>query len=235
MKPTRRTAASLLAASLLLATLAAGPAGATVVRMETLLGTFDIDLFEDATPLTVANFLEYMNAGDYDGSIVHRSALTQLGAPFVIQGGGFFLDGDAIAEIPELDPVMNEPGISNLRGTIAMAKLSGGPDPENSATSQWFFNLGDNSFLDGQNGGFTVFGEVLGDGMDVVDAIAGLQRWNASLLNPALDEIPLIDYSGVGPITGDLVLVTSVTLVPEPGTALLLGGALAGLALRRRR
>jgi cyclophilin family peptidyl-prolyl cis-trans isomerase len=95
--------------------------------------------------------------------------------------------------------VINEPGISNLRGTIAMAKRPGDP---NSATSQWFINLADNSeLLDDQNGGFTVFGEVTGNGMDVVDAIAALPVWNAG--SPCfgcspLTELPLRDYPGGG-------------------------------------
>ncbi len=113
----------------------------------------EIDLFEEETPETVANFLNYVNDGDYANTFIHRSV-----AGFVIQGGGFtFIDGER-QSVPTDPPVVNEPGISNLRGTIAMAKLSGDP---NSATSQWFINLADNAEnLDGQNGGFTVFGQV---------------------------------------------------------------------------
>ena len=90
----------------------------------------------------------------------------------MIQGGGYFFDHEAYGSIVRDDPIRNEfsPERSNLRGTIAMAKASGDPD---SATSEWFFNLSDrNDQLDDTNGGFTVFGEVIGDGMEVVDPIA---------------------------------------------------------------
>ena len=73
------------------------------------------------------------------------------------------------------NPIKNEPGNSNRRGTIAMAKLAGDPD---SATSQWFVNLEDNLYLDTQNEGFTVFGKVLGNGMEVVDYLASVEVYN---------------------------------------------------------
>lgn len=173
-----------------------------VVRVSTTLGEFSIGLFEQETPATVDNFLGYVNRGDYQRSFVHR-----LATNFVIQAGGYrFIPGceDGVrpcgpVAIPQQDPVVNEPGISNTRGTVAMAKLGGDPD---SATSQWFVNLDDNSEeLDDQNGGFTVFGEVLGEGMDVVDRIADLQNYN--LCNSAnscyANEIPLRDFGGQFP------------------------------------
>lgn len=96
-----------------------------------------------------------------------------------------------VSAIPVDAPVVNEFGRSNLRGTIAMAKL--GNDP-NSATSQWFFNLADNSNnLDNQNGGFTVFGEVVDNGMAVVDAIAALPVYYA---DSVFSELPLRNYPG---------------------------------------
>ena len=150
-------------------------AAAFNVRMQTDLGSLDIELFDTVTPLTVANFMNYVNDGDYDGTFIHRSI-----PGFVVQGGGFIYEGPenfftgGAFDIPTDPPVVNEFNLSNLRGTIAMAKVDGDPD---SATSEWFFNLDDNSAnLDNQNGGFTVFAQVLGSGMDVVDAIAALQR-----------------------------------------------------------
>ena len=132
------------------------------VEMETREGRrILLSLLPDDAPCTVNNFLNYIDAGAYDDSIVHRSVPN-----FVIQGGGFTHNGVAFADVPTDPAVVNEPGVSNLRGTIAMARSSG----VNSATSQWFINLEDNLFLDTSNEGFTVFGNVV-SGMPVVDAI----------------------------------------------------------------
>ncbi len=96
---------------------------ATNVIIQTSLGAIEVELFDATQPQTVANFLNYVNDGDYDNSFIHRSV-----PGFVIQGGGFtFIDG-SIASVQADPPVVNEPGISNLRGTIAMAKLGGDPD-----------------------------------------------------------------------------------------------------------
>src|SRR5262245_2471294 len=142
---------------------------ATTVRMSTSLGVIDIELFDAEAPATVANFLNYVTSGVYVNSFIHRSV-----PGFIIQGGGYGWDGsqNRYYNVPANPAVVNEysPNRSNRRGTIAMAKLGGDP---NSATNQWFFNLADNSAnLDNQNGGFTVFGRVIGNGMQVVDAIA---------------------------------------------------------------
>ena len=105
-------------------------------------------------PLTVANFLNYTNSGLYNGTIIHRVVDDPAPNQFAImQGGGFGPTGAPIAT--PFGTVQNEPGLSNLRGTIAMAKLANDP---NSATSQWFINDSDNTFLDSNDGGFTVFG-----------------------------------------------------------------------------
>ena len=142
-------------------------------------GVTDVLLFDQdgaGAPASVSNFLNYVNDGDYAGSIIHRSV-----PGFIIQGGGFTVnslnlaEAEAPVEIPADPPVVNEFSAerSNTRGTLAFAKL--GNDP-NSATNQWFFNLADNSEnLDNQNGGFTVFGEVLTESdLAPFDAIAGL-------------------------------------------------------------
>jgi hypothetical protein len=113
-----------------------------------------------------------------------------------------------------------------------MARILEEPD---SATSQWFVNLGDNSILDSFDGGFSVFGEVV-DGMDVVDAIAALTKVDASSLHPALEEVPAIGVSGgitIEEFVAALVVVNSAQVIPEPSSALLLGGGLLVLALRR--
>lgn len=161
--------------SLLVACLAAAPgwAGATMVRFDTSYGPIDIELLDAEAPRTVANFLGYVRRGAYLNTIVHRAV-----TGFVIQSGGYAVP--SLAHIATDPPVANEYSAtrSNLRGTVAMAKLGTSPD---SATSEWFVNLANNSAnLDNQNGGFTVFGRVTAASMAVVDAIAALRRVNAA-------------------------------------------------------
>ena len=182
-----------------------------VVRFHTTLGDIDVELYPDVTPRTVANFLGYVNRGDYDGSIVHRSA-----PRFVIQGGGYYINSTVqYSSVPTQAPVVNEPHYSNVRGTIAMAKLGGDP---NSATSQWFFNLANNTAdptnLDTQNGGFTVFGKVRDDASQaVVDAIAALQVINAG---SPFDQLPVINYGGGTLKASNFCYVNSVLEQPAP-------------------
>jgi len=183
---------------------------ATVVEVRTVVGNFQVNLFDEETPQTVNNFLEYVNSGSYANNTVHRSAPN-----FVIQMGGFQYNNsfppDAIATGA---PVINEPVYSNRRGTLAMAKLG---NNANSATSQFFVNLRDNSTnLDAQNGGFSVFGQVLGDGMNVVDSIAALSRYN---FGGAFEEIPLRNYSAtdaannVMPNENNVVIITDIVII----------------------
>ncbi|MHC4639902.1 MAG: peptidylprolyl isomerase [Planctomycetota bacterium] len=139
--------------------------GPKKVKLETSMGNIVIELEEEAAPGTVKNFLRYVEENFYDGTIFHRVIPN-----FMIQGGGFTVDMKDKETHP---PIVNEFKLSNLRGTVAMAKLPGNP---NSATSQFFINLANNSRnLDNQNGGFTVFGKVV-EGMDVVDKIAAVKR-----------------------------------------------------------
>jgi peptidyl-prolyl cis-trans isomerase A (cyclophilin A) len=145
------------------------------------------------TPATVANFLSYVDGGHYQDTFIHRSV-----PGFVVQGGGFNATGSPISinNVTQFASVVNEPGNTNVRGTIAMAKL--GSDP-NSATNQWFFSLADNSAnLDNQNGGFTAFGRVLGSGMAAVDAMAAVPRFGYS---SPFDTVPLRDVPGADPST----------------------------------
>jgi peptidyl-prolyl cis-trans isomerase A (cyclophilin A) len=163
----------------------------TAVRVNVRLGSQTTDLylalFDSATPLTVANFKNYVTSGAFSSNFFHRSL-----PGFILQTGGFrFLNDTTYEPVPTLPPIVNEPGISNTRGTIAMAKLDGDPD---SATSDWFINLADNSSnLDFQNGGFTVFGRVLGNGMaGIVDVLASVPTYNATFENLAWSDLPLI-------------------------------------------
>ena len=140
-----------------------GPEKATIVIMETSKGTVKIELYDDKAPITVQNFLTYVDEKHYDGTIFHRVI-----PDFMIQGGGF---------VPGLrekgskhPPIKNEAynGLENFRGTLAMARTNA-PD---SATDQFFVNVKNNSRLDRTAGsaGYAVFGKVIG-GMDIVDAI----------------------------------------------------------------
>ncbi|OPZ26062.1 MAG: Peptidyl-prolyl cis-trans isomerase A precursor [Lentisphaerae bacterium ADurb.BinA184] len=166
----------------------------------------DVALYDGQTPLSVANLVKYITDGDYNGTFVHRSM-----SGFIIQGGGYKLANNAIESVPADAAVPNEPKRSNLRGTIAMAKLGGNPD---SATSEWFFNLADNTAnLDFQNGGFTAFGEIIA-GLDTVDAIAALPTVN---LGGALTDLPVHDYTEGGGVNGDhLVWVDSASVLLSP-------------------
>jgi len=180
----------------------------TPVRFNTVLGSFNVELYDTAAPQTVANFLNYVRGGDYWSHLVHRVV-----PGFVVQGGGYWYP--EWSAIPADPPVANEPGLSNVRGTLAMAKLPGDP---NSATSQWFVNLADNSDpLDTDNGGYTVFGHVLGNGMAVVDAIAAVPTYDVTMNSINFPEIPLRDFSGppAEPGNANVVLVNDVYLVPK--------------------
>lgn len=176
-----------------------------LVRVRTDLGEFFIDLQPDHAPASVDNFLGYLRDGDYDRSFVHRSVPDRF-----VQGGLFRVNEQGMTErVPADPPVINEPGLSNLRGTVALAKI--GDDP-NSATSEWFVNLfdsnaGGSASLDTQNGGFTVFGRVIDDGMAVVDVIAGLDIWDAG---DTLNEVPLLDFPGDVPLTGEYFVYTEL-------------------------
>lgn len=135
------------------------------VRMETSMGDIILELDGDKAPQTVSNFVEYANAGFYDGTIFHRVI-----PGFMIQGGGLTPD---MQQKQTRAPIANEAanGLKNVTGSIAMARTS---DPD-SATSQFFINVKDNAFLDhtaptAQGWGYAVFGKVT-DGMDVVHAI----------------------------------------------------------------
>ncbi len=180
------------------------------VEFQTTLGNFQVELFDDVAPRTVANFLNYVTSDRFDETFFHRSV-----PGFVIQGGGFSLSDNGFSQSVQTDaPVLNEFNRSNVRGTIAMAKLGGNP---NSATSQFFFNLGNNaSNLDNQNGGFTVFGQVLGNGMQIVDAIAAVPTFNVNsqIGGSAFTDTPLRNYTNGNAVTdANPIFVTNVSIV----------------------
>jgi cyclophilin family peptidyl-prolyl cis-trans isomerase len=134
-----------------------------VVVLDTSLGAITLELYPGKAPITVENFLKYVDEGFYDNLIFHRVI-----PGFMVQGGGM-TDQMAEKSVGKHQPIKNESGngLSNERGTVAMARTA---DP-NSATCQFFINHADNLRLDTAGGGYTVFGKVI-DGLDVVDAIA---------------------------------------------------------------
>lgn len=183
----------------------AAAAPAQTVRFNTSQGNIDVILLPESAPLTVANFLNYVNKGAYNDSFVHRSV-----AGFIWQGGGYTYRNNQLAEIPSDPPVRNEYRISNTRGTIAMAKLGDNP---NSATNQWFFNLSNNnaSNLNNQNGGFTVFGRVADTAsLAIMDRIANIPVYNAG---SPFDTIPLVNPTGNTITAANLVLIRSITIL----------------------
>ncbi len=170
----------LLFAALAVGALAGAARGADknpVVVMKTSMGTIKIELYPYKAPKTVKNFLDYVDAKFYDGTIFHRV----IGKPFsqedfMIQGGGFERGKFPREEKKTAAPVKNESdnGLSNKRGTVAMARTD---DPD-SATAQFYINVKDNDFLDRANAqdkvGYCVFGKVI-EGMDVVDKIKSVE------------------------------------------------------------
>jgi peptidyl-prolyl cis-trans isomerase A (cyclophilin A) len=179
-------------------------ANATIVQIQTSYGNIEVNLFDKNTPKTVANFLSYIEDNAYDNSIIHRSI-----SGFISQGGGFYFDSENnLIEVTDKGSITNEPVYSNVRGTIAMAKLGGQP---NSATSQWFINLADNSTnLNSQNKGFTAFGQVTAAGMVIMDSIAAVATANKG---GAYTSIPLENTTGQ--ITQDNAVVIDAIIVTD--------------------
>ncbi len=175
----------------------------------------DFLLFRERTPITITNFLGYVNRGDYTNMIVHR-----LVPGFVIQGGGFTIvngaDGGIAADSVATQPtIRNEFGVSNTLGTISMAKLGGNPD---SATSQWFISTGANSDnLDSQNGGFTVFGVVSRESFEAALELDRRQKFTLYDLGGALGSTPLIRNTNNANFTAErFYRFSSVVEVPLP-------------------
>jgi cyclophilin family peptidyl-prolyl cis-trans isomerase len=189
---------------LLLATTSFLDAG-TLAQFRTPLGDIEVELYDKDKPITVQNFTRYVQSGAYQNEFSHR-----LLPGFVLQGGGFTMTNRGttnatILAVPALGPITNEFGVgrrfSNAYGTIAMAKLGG---DTNSATSQWFFNLANNSFLDAAdtNNLFVVFGHVV-RGTNVLNSFNRFQYFDGTQSSnlvyqgepPPFDTLPLIHAS----------------------------------------
>jgi uncharacterized protein (TIGR03437 family) len=220
-----------LGSLLLMSAVLAGQAADPSVRLRvtlgdgrTVLGDIDITLLQSVAPLTVANFLTYAKKGAYNNTVFHRSV-----PGFVIQTGGYILNGnDFTAKVPQDPPVRNEYNISNTRGTVAMAKLGNNP---NSATSEFFFNLADNSAnLNNQNGGFTVFARVSNaTSQAVVDRIASQPV--PTYFNSPWHAMPLFNYRTGTPGAANIMVIQSITeLDPVPPPSITPNGVLSASA-----
>ena len=193
----------------------------TLAQFRSPLGDVEVELYDQDKPQTVQNFIRYVQSGAYQNEFSHR-----LLPGFVLQGGGFAITNGGttnwtIVQVPSYPPITNEFGIgqrfSNVYGTIAMAKLSG---DTNSATSQWFFNLANNTFLDAPdtNNLFVVFGHVV-RGTNVLNAFNGFQYFNGTQSTnvvyqgflPPFDTLPLLQIQATLADT-NLVLI-DITLL----------------------
>ena len=213
--PSRRALAPLVLAAALAAVLpaaaraqAATPSATALVRMHTTHGVIDVELYGADAAGTVNNFMSYVRSGAYTGAAFHRSVRN-----FVIQAGYVAWPANGQLDfIKTAAPVANEYSASrpNVRGTIAMAKVGGNP---NSATSQWFFNLADNTATLGpaQNGGFTVFGRATPPSLAVIDRIAALPTTDAG---GAFAELPVVNYSAGQLARSNMVLVERMEELP---------------------
>jgi cyclophilin family peptidyl-prolyl cis-trans isomerase len=149
----------------------------TLVQFRTTFGDIEVELYDQDKPVTVQNFIRYVQSGCYTNEFSHR-----LIPGFVLQGGGFTLTTNTISAIPTFPPITNEFGVgrqfSNVYGTIAMAKLGG---DTNSATSQWFFNLTNSPALDAHDttNFFVVFGHVIA-GTNVLNIFNNFQNYTGT-------------------------------------------------------
>jgi cyclophilin family peptidyl-prolyl cis-trans isomerase len=207
----RRTVGAAALAALLPLSAAAEtlPAATAMVRMHTTHGAIDVELYGAHAAGTVNNFMSYLRSGAYTGTAFHRSVKN-----FVIQAGYIAWPTTAASAdfVPVQAPIVNEYSAArpNVRGTIAMAKVGGNP---NSATSQWFFNLADNTTVLGpaQNGGFTVFGKATPPSLAVIDKIAALPIANAG---GAFAEIPVVNYTSGPILRSNMALVERIEELP---------------------
>jgi cyclophilin family peptidyl-prolyl cis-trans isomerase len=183
-----------------------GVVGRQFVQFETVVGRINVELRDDVAPRHVANFLAYVQASTYTNTFMHRAASFDGGAVSIVQGGGYaYRLPFEVFTIAKQAPVALEYNLANARGTLAAARTT----DINSATSEWYFNVRDNSTILNQNngGGYTVFGRVLGTGMTVVDAMAALPRVNAGA---PFSEIPVRNFSGGNIGEANLVGISAI-------------------------
>lgn len=189
----------------------------TIAHYKTDTGAFAVELLPSAAPNHVANFTAYVTAKSYDNTLFHRVASFELNITHSILQGGGYKNVDGLPQLARLPAVALEYNLPNARGTLAAART----DELNSATSEWFFNTRDNSTILGQanNGGYSVFGRVLGTGMTVVDTIASLP-----LINLGIGQVTPIH--GGSTIFEQLVTVETIRIIPLIPTSATSGGYL---------
>ncbi len=208
----------------------------TLAQFRTRFGDMDVELYDQDKPATVQNFIRYAESGAYTNMFLHRCI-----PGFIVQGGGFSTTDKfatnlftAFNYVPNFGSISNEFNLgtrrSNIYGTIAMAKLGGDP---NSANSQWFFNLGDNSAnLDNQNGGFTVFGHLVG-GTNVLNIFNAISQTNGivdlrkiygtNTSTVLFSDLPVLYFGQAPPDYDDLIYVDLSLLsvqVSSPGNGI---------------
>ncbi len=174
-----------------------------IVHFETSLGSFNVNLFASETPNTVNNFLNYVDDGDYTDTVIHFSETQFFG---IIQGGTYTVIPIPFDPIPTDPPIVSEAGLLHNRGTIATTVSNGNP---NSATSSWHINIFDNGDFFPNN---TVFGEVIGAGIGVINDISLLDV--TFLSGDVIPRLPIINYIGGALTTDNFVFVRSVIRLP---------------------
>lgn len=170
----------------LIAVVAAAATLYPTIEIVTSEGRIVVELDRPRAPLTVANFERYVESGHYDKTVIHRVV-----PGFVVQGGGYDVE---LKERPTREPVVNESGngLSNERGTIAMARV----EEPHTATAQWYINLKDNTSLDPnrRRWGYTVFGRVV-EGMDVVEKIGAVETGARGQFPAEFPQTPILVHS----------------------------------------
>jgi cyclophilin family peptidyl-prolyl cis-trans isomerase len=192
------------------------PDTTSAVRLTTSSGVVDIILYPLATPATVTNFLSYVNNHRYDESFFHRSVAQD--SLYIVQGGGYqYTSVNGFTKVTAAAAVVNEPGISNLKGTVAMAKLPNKPD---SATSEFFVSLNDVNApnLDAQNEGFTVFGRVSTPTLAVMQGVNALTKKDYTVIigsgTQLLTDVPISTPTTNVPINPALLVKIPTATIP---------------------
>lgn len=183
-----------------------GTSGTQFVQFNTVFGKFNVELRNDVAPRHVANFMAYVDAARYDNTFIHRATSFDNTSKSIVQGGGYgYTLPFQPVQIAKFGPIALEYNLANARGTLAAARTT----DVNSATSEWYFNVRDNSTIlnTSNGGGYSVFGRVMGTGMTVVDAIAGVPTYP---VGGAFSELPLRNLAGSTFNESNLVGVISI-------------------------